>query len=221
MLFDTGLSTTSAIALAVMAGIFIVFALLSSFVFPKRNPDFPGKKWRWGYVLLSVVLFALMMSTVVVFGKEDEEANAEETAATHPGETSSTETTPAPNTNEEEVPPEYANGDAAAGKVVFTQQELRHVPHAGGGGRDRHGRPEPRRDEALRGADRRPRRQRQGRDAAVRASSPTSRSPTSSRTSTSPRTRARTRPDRGRVPEACATIRDPGEVAEWLKAAPC
>ena len=51
MVFDTGLSTTSTIALAVMAGIFIAFALLSSFVFPSRNPDFPGKKWRWGYVV--------------------------------------------------------------------------------------------------------------------------------------------------------------------------
>jgi mono/diheme cytochrome c family protein len=106
-----------------MAGIFIVFALLSSFVFPKRNPDFPGKKWRWGYVLLSVVLFALMMSTVVVFGKEEEEKHAEETAATHPGETSSTETMPgtttAPTTTEAALPPQYENGDAAAGEDVW------------------------------------------------------------------------------------------------------
>ena len=122
MLFDTGLSTTSTIALAVMAGIFIVFALLSSFVFPSRNPDFPGRTFRWVYVVASIGLFLLMMSTVIVFGKEDEEAKAEETAQQHPGETSSTTTTPNPKppaTNEGVVPPQYANGDAAAGKDVF------------------------------------------------------------------------------------------------------
>src|SRR6478752_5680118 len=112
MLFSTGLSTTSTIALAVMAGIFIVFALLSSFVFPSRNPDFPGKKWKWAYVVVCAVLFTLMMGTVVVFGKEDEEKRAEDTGAAHPGETSSTTTTPTPPppTQEGTVPPQYANG---------------------------------------------------------------------------------------------------------------
>src|SRR5262245_550696 len=116
MLFDTGLSTTSTIALAVMAGIFIVFALLSSFVFPNRNPDFPGPKWRLVYVGASIGLFLLMMSTVIVFGKEDEEARAEETAQEHPGETSSTETTPAATTT---TGGGQFVGDAAAGKVLF------------------------------------------------------------------------------------------------------
>src|SRR3954447_12670747 len=114
MLFDTGLSTTSTIALAVMAGIFITFALISSFVLPARNPDFPGKKWRFAYVVLCVVLFALMMSTVVVFGKEEEEPHAEETAQEHPGETTSTETTPAATTTTPtatEGGGQFANGD--------------------------------------------------------------------------------------------------------------
>jgi cytochrome c6 len=117
MLFSTGLSTTSAIALAVMAGIFIVFALLSSFVFPKRNPDFPGPRFRWVYVVACTGLFLLMMSTVIVFGKEDEEARAQETSTEHPGETSSTETTPAPTTTTGGT----VTGDVAAGKIVFTQ----------------------------------------------------------------------------------------------------
>jgi mono/diheme cytochrome c family protein len=122
MLGDTGLSTTSTIALIVMAAIFITFALLSSFVFPSRNPDFPGKKWRWGYVVVCVILFTLMMGTVVVFGKEDEEKKAENVAGAHPGETSSTTTTPNPKppaTNEGVAPPQYRNGDPAAGKEVF------------------------------------------------------------------------------------------------------
>src|SRR4051794_26501698 len=88
------LSTTSEVALAVMGAIFIVFALVSSFILPRRNPDFPGKKWRNAYIVVCAALFIAMMSTVVIFGKEDEEANAQETATANPTETTSTGTTP-------------------------------------------------------------------------------------------------------------------------------
>ena len=70
---------------------------------------FPGKKWRNVYVVLCIGLFLAMMSTVIVFGKEDEEAHAEEAAAAHPGrDDSSTETTPA-----ETTPTETKRGRAA------------------------------------------------------------------------------------------------------------
>jgi mono/diheme cytochrome c family protein len=111
------LSTTSMIALGVMAGIFIVFALISSFVLPARNPDFPGKKWRNAYLGLCVLLFLAMMGTVVVWGKEDEAAEAHAVAEEHPGETSSTTTLPetTPPTTEEGV-----TADPEAGKLIFT-----------------------------------------------------------------------------------------------------
>ena len=32
------------LGLGVLAGAFIVFALLSAFYFPRRNPDFPGRR---------------------------------------------------------------------------------------------------------------------------------------------------------------------------------
>jgi mono/diheme cytochrome c family protein len=92
MLF--ALSTESEIALALMGGIFIIFSLVSSFLLPRRNPDFPGKKWRNAYVVLCVALFVGMMSTVIVFGKEDEEAHAEQVATENPTDTTSMETTP-------------------------------------------------------------------------------------------------------------------------------
>ena len=38
------LSTGHTIGLAVVAGPFIVFALLCSFVFPRSNPNFPGRR---------------------------------------------------------------------------------------------------------------------------------------------------------------------------------
>jgi mono/diheme cytochrome c family protein len=133
MLF--ALSTKSEIALAVMGGIFIAFSIVSAFVFPRRNPDFPGKKWRNAYIVLSVALFLAMMSTVIVFGKEDESANAAEAAAANPTETTSTGTTSTETTSTETTATEstttetqttgggatgpYANGDPTAGKDVF------------------------------------------------------------------------------------------------------
>jgi mono/diheme cytochrome c family protein len=126
-----GLSTTSEVALGVMAGIFIVFSLLSSFVFPARNPDFPGKKWRNAYLVVCVALFLAMMATVLIWGKEPEEAGAHgggeptETVPheTTPGETTPGETTPGETTPGETTPgettPAGGGGDAAAGKQVF------------------------------------------------------------------------------------------------------
>jgi mono/diheme cytochrome c family protein len=119
------LSTTSEIALGVMAGIFIVFSLISSFVLPARNPDFPGKKWRNAYLGVCVLLFVAMMGTVLVFGKEEEEAHATgevtapENTPGEPGDEENTggehETTPA-----ETTPEGTTSGDPVAGKVVFT-----------------------------------------------------------------------------------------------------
>jgi mono/diheme cytochrome c family protein len=116
-----GLSTTSEVALGVMAGIFIVFSLLSSFVFPSRNPDFPGKKWRNAYLAVCVALFLAMMATVIIWGKEPEEAGAHgggEPTETIPHETTPGETTPG-ETTPGETTPAGGGGDAAAGKQVF------------------------------------------------------------------------------------------------------
>ena len=43
------------LALGVLAGAFIVFAVLSAFVFPRRNPDFPGN--RLGLFIVVACLF--------------------------------------------------------------------------------------------------------------------------------------------------------------------
>ena len=37
-------TTTGKVVLVLAAGIFIVFAIASSFLFPRRNPDYPGKR---------------------------------------------------------------------------------------------------------------------------------------------------------------------------------
>jgi mono/diheme cytochrome c family protein len=92
------LSTAHQIGLALTGAAFIVFALISSFVLAGRNPDFPGRR-RNVYLVVCVAFFLAMMSAVVVFGREQAEAEA---AAKPP-------------------PGEVVAGDAAAGKQWFTE----------------------------------------------------------------------------------------------------
>src|SRR4051794_23856331 len=120
-----GLSTESKIGLAAVGAAFIVFALVSSFVLPRRNPNFPGRHMGW-YIALCVLFFVAMLSAVLIFGRESTEAEGNEApartstvAGSLPGQTSSTPTTTttteAPSTTTESA----AQGDAAAGKAVF------------------------------------------------------------------------------------------------------
>jgi plastocyanin len=67
-----GLSTGHQIGLGVMAAIFIAFALISSFVIPRRYPDFPGRTGLSVFIIASLVLFAGMLSAVEAFGSESE-----------------------------------------------------------------------------------------------------------------------------------------------------
>jgi len=90
-----GLSTSHEIGLAVTGAIFIVFALLSSFLFPRFNPNFPGQKGLRWYIPLCFVFFFAMLGSVLYFGQE------QKTAEATPGHPAS-------------------SGNAANGKAVFT-----------------------------------------------------------------------------------------------------
>jgi len=99
------LSTSHKIGLGGIAGAFIVFALLCSFVFPRWNPNFPGR--RVGLFVVITILFMLAeLGAVEKFAAESESSAAEPAATTTT--TGSTTTAPAP------------TGDAEAGKAVFT-----------------------------------------------------------------------------------------------------
>jgi mono/diheme cytochrome c family protein len=108
MLFS--LSSSHEIGLAVAGALFITFALLSSFVFPRFNPDFPTKKGLRWYLPLCGVFFVAMIGSVLVFGRESK--GSEAAAATTATPTTTTSGGGAPTGK-------YANGDAAAGKTVF------------------------------------------------------------------------------------------------------
>jgi mono/diheme cytochrome c family protein len=107
------LSTGNQIALAIVGGAFILFALVSSFVLPARYPNFPGRHVGW-YVAAGLVFFVAMVGAVIVFGVEEPEAEPAASAAT-------TATTSATSTAETTTTtPAATQGDAAAGKSVFT-----------------------------------------------------------------------------------------------------
>jgi cytochrome c oxidase subunit 2 len=79
------LSTGHKVGLIAVGAVFIVFALVSSFVLPRRAPDFPGKRLG-AFVGVTVALFVAMLAAVVVFGSEPKEkrggAEAGNTVAT-------------------------------------------------------------------------------------------------------------------------------------------
>jgi mono/diheme cytochrome c family protein len=104
------LSTGRALGLALVAGTFVVFALVSALVIPRRWPGFPGRNLRW-FIVATLVLFAATLGAVEVFAKEPkEEAKAGETVK-EPG-----------TTTQAAQPPPAPQGDPAAGKAVFEAQ---------------------------------------------------------------------------------------------------
>jgi mono/diheme cytochrome c family protein len=101
------LSDAQKTGIALMGAAFIVFALVSSFLIPRRWPNFPGRH-VWAYVAVVICFFAAMMAVIVFVAKEPpEKAEAKPPTSTSPGP---------PPPAQPPAPP----GNAAAGKAVFT-----------------------------------------------------------------------------------------------------
>jgi plastocyanin len=71
-----GLSTGHEIGLAVVGAVFIAYAIVCSFVAPRRWPDFPGEHGLSVFLIASLALFAAMITAVAIFGREPAEASA-------------------------------------------------------------------------------------------------------------------------------------------------
>lgn len=87
------LSTGHKIGLAAMGGAFILFSLTVSFLIPRYRPDFPGRGGLKWFLLVTLLLFAGMVTAVEIFGAEPKEtaaaaAGRTETGTTAPGTTS-------------------------------------------------------------------------------------------------------------------------------------
>ena len=69
------LSTAHKLGLAGVAALFILFALASSFLFPRYRPQYPAGRLGW-FVLVTLVLFVGMLAAVEIFGREPAEKAA-------------------------------------------------------------------------------------------------------------------------------------------------
>jgi uncharacterized cupredoxin-like copper-binding protein len=107
------------IGLAVVGGTFIAFAILSSFVAPRRWPDFPGQNGLPVFIIASVVLFAAMLTAVAVFGVESEPAKGAE--ATGAAKTVQVQ--------EQEFKILPAAITVAHGTVTFAVKNVGKIPH--------------------------------------------------------------------------------------------
>ena len=63
------LSTAHKIGLGLSGLAFVTFALVTSMLVPRRNPDFPGRN-KSLYLVVCFLFFVGMMLAVIVFGKE-------------------------------------------------------------------------------------------------------------------------------------------------------
>jgi mono/diheme cytochrome c family protein len=108
----SALATGHKVGIAVVAGVFIAFALASSFLLPAMRPQFPGRRVGL-FAVVTILLTAGMLATIIALAKEPKEPReaAAETTAPAPPPSRPAPTTPAP------AP--ATGGDAAAGKAVF------------------------------------------------------------------------------------------------------
>jgi uncharacterized cupredoxin-like copper-binding protein len=117
------LSTGHEIGLGVTALIFILFALASSFLFPRFRPDYPGHGLL-AFIVVAFVFFFGMLTAVEVFGAESKhgEAAAAETTTTQQTTTTAQQTTTAKTTTQ---PTTTTTAKPAATKVPVSEVEFK------------------------------------------------------------------------------------------------
>jgi plastocyanin len=121
-----GLTTGHTIGLTIVAVVFIAFALVSSFVAPRRWPDYPGKTGIGIFAVVCVLLFGAQLTSVWVFGVESEAKGAEAVSAEQ-GASASTHTI---KVSEKEFSIDLpALKSLTAGKYVFEVKNAGKIPH--------------------------------------------------------------------------------------------
>jgi uncharacterized cupredoxin-like copper-binding protein len=145
------LSTGHEVVLGDTGLVFILFALASSFLFPRFRPDYPGKGLL-AFIVIAFVFFFGMLTAVEVFGAEDKhhaeaagETTTEQTTTaaetttvqTGAGQTSTRATTtaapkPAATTvpvTETEFKIAAGSTDLKAGEITFEAKNDGKIPH--------------------------------------------------------------------------------------------
>ena len=102
------------VIIGVAALVLVVFSLVVSIVVPRRDPSFPGRKIGI-FTAVAVTLVVITLASVELAGETHEAEGAE-----HGGESGPTETGGGTETGGTETGGGGAQGDAEAGKAVFT-----------------------------------------------------------------------------------------------------
>ena len=122
------LSTGHEIGLGVTALVFILFALASSFLFPRFRPDYPGHGLL-AFIVVAFVFFFGMLTAVEVFGAESKhgEAAAAETTTAPTQTTTPQQTTTAATTTQATTTQATTTTPAkpAATKVPVSETEFK------------------------------------------------------------------------------------------------
>ena len=127
------LSTGHEIGLGVTALVFILFALASSFLFPRYRPDYPGRGLL-AFIVIAFVFFFGMLTAVEVFGAESKhhgEAVAAETTTTQQTTTRPpVGPTPAPSTTTSATKPAATTVPVSESefKIVLSSTQLKAGP---------------------------------------------------------------------------------------------
>jgi len=142
------LSTGHEVGLGVTGLVFILFALASSFLFPRFRPDYPGRGLL-AFIVVAFVFFFGMLTAVEVFGAEEEHhAEAAGETTTTPAETTTAQQTTTAQTStqatttapakpaatkvpvsETEFKITLASTDLKAGEITFEAKNDGKIPH--------------------------------------------------------------------------------------------
>lgn len=125
------LSTWHKIGLAGVAAVFIVFALASSFLFPRYRPSYPAGRLGW-FIVVTLALFIGMLAAVEIFGAEPAEKAAAENENTTSSSTTSTTTAGGAQTvqvSEKEFKITLPSTTLKPGSYTFDLSNDGHQPH--------------------------------------------------------------------------------------------
>ncbi len=135
------LSTGHEIGLGVTALVFILFALASSFLFPRFRPDYPGHGLL-AFIVVAFVFFFGMLTAVEVFGAESKHGEAAAAETTTAQQTTTAQTTTQATTttaakpaaakvpvSEVEFKITVASTDFKAGEIAFEAKNEGKIPH--------------------------------------------------------------------------------------------
>ena len=122
------LSTAHKLGLAGVAALFILFALASSFLFPRYRPQYPAGRLGW-FVLVTLVLFVGMLAAVEIFGREPAEKAAAGNEKPSPTTSVASGAGQTVQVSEKEFKISLPSTSLKPGSYTFDLSNDGHVPH--------------------------------------------------------------------------------------------